>query len=217
MKPYPDPLAPGTVRSAPKWVCPLFISIAVAVVLVSGIFPHRFAEAQTNWIIEPGEGWGPLRIGMTEPNALGHLGRPKSVLIPPNVSPPGQIKLVLFDTVTLGFVRSGADYKLITITLTNKSAVTRAGIGVGASLHEVLKAYGDSWSANIVGSRLLLCMEVSASSGTPGQPDFSRVTLKVDYRNLGVSFEFARLRRGAPSTPTVESITVQAVKQCRED
>jgi hypothetical protein len=164
-------------------------------------------QAQTGWTIEPGQGWGPVRIGMTQDEVVASLGQPLRTVL-------AQTPILVADVpgARLSFYRQGTGsvYLLEDIYVSDRTSATREGIRNGSTLHDVVRAYGDTLRANRVGTRFLLCVTTSHFSTDPGTLSLS---MSVWYRNRGISFSFTFLE-GVATVPLVDAISVSGPRPC---
>jgi hypothetical protein len=152
------------------------------VAVIVGFAPTRsLVSSQSEWYVEPGQGVGPVRLGMT-PEEISEAVR------------------------AAGPVR-GIDYHVgdpveeIWYTGTLK---TREGIGVGSSLTAVLRAYGGTHRrARALGAEHFLIAPIPCVAADILE-DQGTIFFGIAYNNLGVRFNFASLSRIAP----VSGITI---------
>ena len=190
----------------------IVVFVALTAIAVQGSIP---IQAQASWVIEPGVGWGPLVLGMSESLASSHLGPPIRSSFSPTVTPPDAIKVVDYQTFSLTFLKNQSTgvYDLWSIVIRNRSARTREGVGPGSGINAVVRAYGDFWRANITGGAILQCMD-TAIYGDPKGGSYSTLTLSIDYRNRGISFSFTPLLQGVSAALNVEHVTLSKVQAC---
>lgn len=165
--------------------------------------------AQVGWRVEPGTGYGPVRLGMGPDEVLRILGTPAS---------RNERQYLLELTYQGSLYRFFAERldtpqtkRLGHIIVWDRSATTRGGVRVGANLFEVIDVFGDSLG-NLQGSggqdpQYCLDMLVEQAQGP------SRLALTVTYRQLGISFGLS-LTNSAPR-PVVERIVVERPRACR--
>lgn len=150
----------------------------------------RSAWAQapsSQWVIVPGEGWGPIRLGMTEQEVYAILGSPSEAtgqrirrvgfLLPPRIR------------VTMRFGEPGAAVtqppRLVDITMLDGPWRTPEGVGIGSSLSDVLKTYADTMSPPFPG-HAESCLDLQIFG--PRAPSRVPPTLALTYPR-GVIFQ----------------------------
>jgi hypothetical protein len=181
----------------------IVITLATVLMLAS---PHATVGQQTpssQWVIVPGQGWGPIRLGMTEQEVYAILGSPQRAAGSPNS------RTVWFQDVLMHFDSAA---QLRSFALYSPAWKTPEGIHVGSPLWSLLAAYGDSTNPQAPGHNTS-CLSIDATyvkveQQEPPGPHF----LDFNYRARGVTFGFSYLAgtRGKPlSYPTVSYISVE--------
>jgi len=116
------------------------LAAAVGVVLASVMFAG--AAAATESTIVPGVGIGKLKLGMTQAQVEKVLG--KEYLVNERATVGGAPYRELawnFSTWSVGFLRSGATWRVVQVETTLRAQRTLAGIGVGSPFQQVVREY----------------------------------------------------------------------------
>jgi hypothetical protein len=206
----------------------MLLLIIVGISLNALIFPVLVSHtnASTDWIIEPGRGWGPVSINMSEQQIISILGQPTRTTYG-NTIPKDLFKSLHFASSVLMFKKNKMDnqYKLYGIVIRDNKSSTKEGIKLGSSIFEVVKIFGDTMKADIAatkgstGKTILRGMELSITTVSEGQDIYvsspDTLLLNTDYINIGISFNFA-IDKKKPSTPKIEFITVKEIQSCKE-
>lgn len=161
------------------------------------------SSAQPGWRVEPGAGYGPVRLGMTPDEVLASLGAPS------NRREPGGTFLEL--GYRTSFYRFQAQ-RLVHIIIWDRTATTRGGVRVGSTLSQVVDVFGDSYGANLQsspGGQARNCLGFTVEQ-LPGP---NRLRLTANYRHLGISFAF--VLTDDSTRPTVAEITVETPRACQ--
>ncbi len=157
------------------------------VAVIVGFAPTRsLVSSQSTWYVEPGQGVGPVRLGMTLEEA--------------------KVAVRLVRGVTnFAMDESGGGVSSIAYTGNLK---TIEGIGVGSSLTAVLRAYGGTRRRirAIGGQGYFLSEPVPCVKANILQ-DLGTIYFSITYNNLGVGFDFGSLSPNAP----VSGITIMRV------
>jgi hypothetical protein len=156
------------------------------VAVIVGFGPTRSLVSSQPWYVEPGQGVGPLRLGMTLEE----------------VTAAGAVRGVTY----LALEEPGEPWRVSEIYYTG-NLKTREGIGVGSSLTAVLRAYGGTQRrTRAIGEQNFLSVPIPCVTADI-QQDQGTIFFIITYNDLGVRFDFASLSPNAP----VSSITINRV------
>jgi hypothetical protein len=172
---------------------PSVIRISILVLLL--LTPVGGAWAQDIWIVDPGRGVGPLRIGMTQDDVLATVGKP-SKEIDATVSEYlvgkhwryDQLGIdVKFDIDTSSQNISNTDFRSVTeFAVWGPALRTRGNVGVGSSLTEVIRIFGDSMPQfSGASARQCVITNVFLDSST------GAVSVVLNYAQIGISFNLS--------------------------
>jgi hypothetical protein len=171
------------------------------------LFVLPVSGAENGWRIEAGRGVGPLHLGMTEDEAVRVLGEPtKRITIPFHALSYSRVELIFAQA-------RGEAFALIWIRIKDRAARTLEGVGVGSSLSEVLRYYGDKVdNTDSTSQGSSSCLSVGLISPKPSH--YRSVVLSLDYRQRGMEFNFTDITEGAVFTPKVADIIITRPSSC---
>lgn len=180
-----------------------FASLCLLVPLVAVAFMPVTA-AQPGWRVEPGIGYGPIRLEMTPEEVRQILGKPAKE------GPVTPLALVFtYQTSQYWFWEQVGEPnapKLLTkIVVWDARATTRGGIQRGSSLLRVMDVFGDT-EANYRrrNDELRRCLTVLLL-----QQGRARPVLFLDYMQVGIRFELEIRSERAPVLTSMEVLKSQ--------
>lgn len=182
--------------------------LAVSIICVGLPLGAGGAHAQSDWVIEPGEGVGPVRLGMTEGGVHAYLKQPAAV------HARGNFKTEDFQNLSVDYSRDhgSAPFRVSIIRITSGRKATASGVRLGSSVFDVVDAYGDS-PGNIrrdgVSGAAVGCLGLAILKS-----DKAGVTLAFEYVNQGISFD-TLIPRGGGSIDVTE-ISLYSPKRCSD-
>lgn len=191
---------------------PLFLTVSLLLFLVTATALHTQPSSAQTWRVEPGIGYGPVRLGMSPDEVLGILGSPRE-----RKDPSRWATTLTYSTSEYWFVARNVNEdppvkELFLITVWDRNATTRGGIRIGSTLFQVIDVFGDT-RANLqtaADRRVLSCMDVLIHQAERAGPN--QLTLTVSYQQLGISFRFS-VSNVAPR-PILSDMQVGRVGKC---
>ncbi len=161
------------------------LGCALMVAGLVGFAPTRsLVSSQSTWYVEPGQGVGPVRLGMTKEEVVVAARSVREVMFLME-GEPGRVSHILY----------------------TGNLKTREGIGVGSSLTAVIRAYGGTRRrTRAFGDQGFLTAPIPCVAADIHE-DRGTIFFSITYNDLGVSFDFASLSPNAP----VSGITIMRV------
>lgn len=150
-------------------------AVGVAVLLLLGLVGD--VEAQNGWIVDPGRGIGPLRVGMSHEEVLAAVGQPSTA----SDIAGGQYLFgkswrynqlgldVKFEFDAGALPNFNRDFRLVTsLDVWGRALRTRGNVGVGSTLTEVVRVFGDSFQFSGQSPNIRQCVvsNISLDSST---------------------------------------------------
>ena len=183
--------------------------LTLAILLLAG----PASVAQVTWLAEPGRGVGPLILGMSREEVVAMIGAPTRIS---DISVGQYLLGKSYQYNTLGldvsfdieFTPQGTrnlDFGYVTkFEVWGRVLKTRGGVGVGSTLAEVIRVFGDtSISSGRVGDPLRLCVltNVFLDAST------ADVRLYMNYLQQGIAFDFS-------SNGVLRKMTILKTSEC---
>jgi len=185
-------------------------AVGAVVLLLLGLIGD--VEAQGGWIVDPGRGIGPLYVGMSYEEVLAAVGQPSGTsdivggqYLFGRSWRYNQLGLdVKFEIDVAGSPDFNRDFRLVTsLDVWGRALRTRGNVGVGSTLTEVVRVFGDSLQFSGQSPNLRQCVvsNVAIDSST------GEVSLWLNYIQTGIAFTFSPDGR-------VQKMTVKRTAEC---
>jgi len=165
-------------------------AVCVVLMLFVSCSATKTVSAQRNgWHIDPGVGYGPIKLGMSPDEVRARLGPP-----PPSPGPSINTLWRWPDALAVGF--SVDQHTVNYVSIREQSGVTSGGARVGSTMDQVVGEFGGSSTSGSA------CNRITISTG-------GEWTMTIDYFKRGISFDFS-----VGASPRVKEIRIFLPRAC---
>jgi len=165
------------------------ICVASVVIFIACGVASAVSTQRTGWLIDPGTGYGPIKLGMSEKDVRARLGPP-----PPSPGPSINTLWSWPDALAIGF--SLDQHTVNYISIREQTGVTSGGARVGSTIDQVVGEFGGSSTSGSA------CNRITISTG-------SEWAMAIDYFQRGISFDFS-----VGASPRVKEIKIFLPRVC---